>query len=377
VISAPRNRTRVIVALSGGVDSAVAALLLRDAGYRVECLHMTNWRDDEHCTAAADYQDARRVAQQLDLPLHRVDFCDEYAENVFAAFLDDYRAGLTPNPDVLCNREIKFGAMSAYAKRLGGDRLATGHYARVVANGSEHELHKGADASKDQSYFLHAVPSVALSNVLFPLGELTKHDVRRRARAANLPTAEKKDSTGICFIGERRFRPFLASYLATTPGPIEDPDGRVVGEHQGIAFYTIGQRHGLDIGGRRGYSQAPWYVADKKTESNTLVAVQGADHPLLFKNRLAADDAHWIGTPPAGWQAGAPVACLAKTRYRQVDEACTLTRTGERTLAVTFDRPQRAVTPGQYVVFYAGERCLGGARIAATAMQPRTLEAAS
>lgn len=368
---------RVIVALSGGVDSAVAALLLRDAGYRVECLHMTNWRDDEHCTAAADYQDARQVAQQLGLPLHRVDFSDEYTDNVFAEFLDDCRAGLTPNPDVLCNREIKFGAMSRYARRLGGERLATGHYARVIANGNDYELYKGADASKDQSYFLHAVPSAGLRNVVFPLGELTKNEVRRRARAANLATAEKKDSTGICFVGERRFRPFLATYLATTPGPIEDPDGRVVGEHEGIAFYTIGQRHGLAIGGRRGYRQAPWYVADKRSDSNTLIAVQGADHPLLFKRWLAAENVHWIGAPPSGWRAGAPIACRAKTRYRQHDQACTLTRTGERALAVTFDQPQRAVTPGQYVVFYAGERCLGGARICTAAQQPQALEAAS
>jgi len=367
---------RVIVALSGGVDSAVAALLLRDAGHAVECLHMTNWQDDGHCTAAQDYQDALRVARQLDIPLHRVNFSDAYASNVFAQFLEDCRAGLTPNPDVLCNREIKFGVLRRYAARLGGEWLATGHYARVVRTGETIELWKGCDSSKDQSYFLHGVPTDAFANVLFPLGDLTKDEVRQRARRANLATAEKKDSTGICFIGERRFRPFLANYVATQPGPIEDEAGRVIGRHDGLAFYTLGQRHGLEIGGLRGYGEAPWYVAAKRLESNTLVVVQGGDHPLLLSSGLTATAVHWIGPAPAAWRSGGAFACSAKVRYRQADQACTLTRTGEESLAVTFDRPQRAVTPGQYVVFYRGDRCLGGARITAAETQLARLEAA-
>jgi len=376
VIPKADNRMRVIVALSGGVDSAVAALLLRDAGHTVECLHMTNWQDDAHCTAAADYQDALRVARQLDLPLHRVSFSDAYANNVFAHFLADCRAGLTPNPDVLCNREIKFGALRRYAARLGGEWLATGHYARVVRTDDRIELWKGRDAGKDQSYFLNGVPAEALANVLFPLGELTKSEVRQRARRANLATAEKRDSTGICFIGERRFRPFLANYVAAQPGPIEDSTGRVIGQHHGLAFYTLGQRHGLEIGGLRGYGEAPWYVAAKRLESNTLVAVQGSDHPLLLSNGLTATAAHWIGLAPAAWRSGAALACSAKVRYRQADQACTLTRTGKASLAVRFDQPQRAITPGQYVVFYQGDRCLGGARITAAETRAARLEAA-
>jgi len=366
---------RIVVALSGGVDSAVAALMLRDCGYVVECLHMTNWEDDGSCTAAADFQDARRVARQLGLPLHRVNFTQEYAETVFAEFLAAYRAGMTPNPDVLCNREIKFGTMRRYAQRLGGEYLATGHYARLAGTQDGIALLKGRDTQKDQSYFLHAVDDAALTTALFPLGELTKAEVRRRARAANLVTADKKDSTGICFIGERNFRAFLGQYVPSAPGPIEEPGGRVVGEHRGLAFYTLGQRQGLEIGGQRGFASAPWYVAEKRLDSNTLIVVQGSDHPLLFKNWLAADTLHWIGEAPPEWTAGAALRCKAKTRYRQAEQPCTVTRTGPDAAEVSFAKPQRAPTPGQFVVFYQGERCLGGATIRAAEMRNVALEA--
>lgn len=364
-----------MVALSGGVDSAVAALLLRDAGFAVQCLHMTNWKDDGYCESATDYQDARRVARQLGLPLHRVNFSREYAEQVFAQFLADSRAGRTPNPDVLCNRKIKFGVMRRHAERLGADLLATGHYARLRRSQDQTHLLKGVDASKDQSYFLHAVGAAAFDRVLFPLGEILKTEVRRLARASNLATAEKKDSTGICFIGERPFRDFLARYIPAEPGPIKDPQGTIVGEHRGLAFYTVGQRHGLDIGGLRGFSGEPWYVAAKDPACNTLHVVQGSEHPRLFQNWLTADGAHWINGPPPGWSRGAALTCTAKTRYRQPDQPCSVARRAEGTLEVQFDAPQRAVTPGQFVVFYQGERCLGGATIAAAGMRDGALEA--
>lgn len=366
---------RVIVALSGGVDSAVAALLLRDAGHEVECLHMTNWEDDGHCEAAADFQDARKIARQLGLPLHRVNFSDEYRERVFEHFLAECRAGRTPNPDVLCNREIKFGTLRAYARRLGGTSIATGHYARLAVDGGQPQLLKGADPSKDQSYFLHGVDAAALADVVFPLGGMLKSEVRARARATNLTSAHKKDSTGICFIGERRFGEFLRRYLPTEPGPIKEPGGRTIGEHCGLAFYTLGQRHGLAIGGLRGFGNEPWYVADKETGTNGLLVVQGAEHPLLYKNWLAADAAHWINDPPAGWDDGLVLQCRAKTRYRQPDQSCSAVRTGPDTLEVVFESPQRAVTPGQYVVFYDGDRCLGGATIRAAEMRRSQLEA--
>ena len=366
---------RIIVALSGGVDSAVAALLLRDAGHTVECLHMTNWEDDGHCASAADFQDARKVSRQLGLPLHRVNFSDEYRERVFEHFLAECRAGRTPNPDVLCNREIKFGTLRAYARRLGGTSVATGHYARLAFDGGHPQLLKGADSGKDQSYFLHAVGASALDDVVFPLGGMLKSEVRARARAANLATAHKKDSTGICFIGERPFSEFLGQYLPTDPGPIKEPGGRTIGEHFGLAFYTLGQRHGLAIGGLRGFGDEPWYVAEKDTATNSLLVVQGAEHPLLYTNWLAAEAAHWINGPPVDWDVGAGLRCRAKTRYRQLDQSCFAVKTGPDTLEVVFERPQRAVTPGQYVVFYSGDRCLGGATIRAAEMRSAPLEA--
>jgi len=370
-----KSADRIIVALSGGVDSAVAALMLREAGHEVECLHMTNWEDDGDCASAADFQDARKIARQLDLPLHRVNFSDEYRDRVFERFLDECRAGRTPNPDVLCNREIKFGTLRAYARRLGGTLLATGHYSRLSNHDGQMQLLKGADASKDQSYFLHAVGSPEFKDIVFPLGDMLKSEVRARARTANLASAEKKDSTGICFIGERRFEEFLGRYLPTNPGPIKEPGGQVIGKHHGLAFYTLGQRHGLAIGGLHGFGHEPWYVAAKDPATNSLLAVQGKDHPLLFQNWLAADAVHWINGSPSRWADGLVLRCRAKTRYRQPDQACSAVKTGSDTLEVIFERPQRAVTPGQYVVFYQGERCLGGARIRTAEMRQAALEA--
>ncbi|MFP6827510.1 MAG: tRNA 2-thiouridine(34) synthase MnmA [Gammaproteobacteria bacterium] len=365
-----------IVGLSGGVDSAVTALLLRDSGYDVQCLHMSNWEDDGYCDAARDFQDARKTAQQLKLPLHRVNFADQYREQVFAHFLEEYEAGRTPNPDVLCNRQIKFGEMRRYAHRLGADWLATGHYAQLRRVDNRVHLLKGRDANKDQSYFLHAVNETDFADVLFPIGGMTKAAVRDRARDAGLEVAEKKDSTGICFIGERPFTEFLSEYLPANPGQIKDPGGRVVGEHGGLAYYTLGQRQGLNIGGLAAYGPQAWYVAAKNHENNDLIVVQGTDHPLLYQNWLTAGTVHWINGPPAGWPEIAPLRCRAKTRYRQPDQACTVTPTSDDALEVSFERPQRALTPGQYVVFYRGERCLGGATIQAAGMQTALLEAA-
>ncbi len=380
----------VMVALSGGVDSAVAALRLKELGYEVQCLHMSNWEDDGYCEAAADFQDARALCRQLDLPLHRVSFANEYRDQVFAHFLAEYRAGRTPNPDVLCNRQIKFGVMRQYAKRLGARWVATGHYARLrqVSPADEcsvegrpddssapPQLLKGIDASKDQSYFLHRVAGDDLVDVLFPVGELDKTEVRAIASRAGLPVAAKKDSTGICFIGERPFAEFLSRYVATQPGPIVDPDGRVLGEHQGLAFYTLGQRQGLRIGGRRDSDALPWYVAAKDAARNELLVVQGKQHPLLFHDSLTAEDLHWTGPAPAFWHDHGVLRCAAKTRYRQPDQPCTVMRSGDNGLLVTFDQSQRAVTPGQYVVLYDGELCLGGAVITAALRQSSDLRA--
>jgi tRNA-uridine 2-sulfurtransferase len=361
-------RELVVVALSGGVDSAVAALRLRAAGHEVQCLHMTNWEDDDgYCDTARDFQDARRLCRSLDLPLHRVNFAREYREQVFAHFLAEHRRGRTPNPDVLCNREIKFGVLRGYAQRLGAHWLATGHYARLRRVDGRPQLLKGVDTGKDQSYFLHKVHARDLDDALFPLGGSHKTDVRAEAARAGLTVAAKRDSTGICFIGERPFREFLKRFLPQEPGAIVDPDGSVLGEHLGLAFYTLGQRHGLGIGGRREHDDAPWYVAGKDAERNELLIVQGHDHPLLYQDLLQASELHWIGDPPPGWQDGGAMRCVAKTRYRQPDQPCTVQRSGEDGVEVLFDQGQRAITPGQSVVFYLGERCLGGATIDSTA----------
>ena len=352
---------RIILGLSGGVDSAVAAVLLQDAGADVHALHMTNWEDDDgYCTAADDLQDARRICEQLDIPLHHANFSRQYRDRVFEYFLDEYRAGRTPNPDVLCNREIKFGVFRDYAKRLGGNWLATGHYARTAVIGGQAVLQKGADAGKDQSYFLHAVSAEALAETLFPLGELQKDEVRAIARDRGLAVHDKKDSTGICFIGERPFREFLSTYIPARPGPILAPDGRQVGDHHGLMYYTLGQRQGLGIGGRHDAADEPWYVVAKEVATNALIVDQG-DSPLLLSTGLLASAASWIGAAPPGLDAG--FRCAAKVRYRQRDQACDVVQNADGTLTVSFDTAQRAIAPGQFVVFYTDDRCLGGAVI--------------
>jgi tRNA-specific 2-thiouridylase len=354
----------VIVGMSGGVDSAVAALLLRDAGFAVQGLFMSNWDDgDAYCTAASDFQDARRVCDVLGLPLHRVSFASEYRERVFAHFLREYQAGRTPNPDVLCNREIKFGVCLDYMQRLGASWIATGHYARVDSDGGgRRRLRKGADAAKDQSYFLHQVAPAALSRTLFPIGHLNKEEVRRRAHAAGLPVFDKPDSTGICFIGERPFEAFLSQYLRQTPGPIENAEGAVIGEHRGLALYTLGQRSGLRIGGRAGAAAAPWYVADKQPERNALIAVQDHGHPLLMSDAFEVEELHWLDEATAGG-AVRDFDCAVKTRYRQSDLPCRVQARGA-SAHVILRSAARAVTPGQYAVFYDGDECLGGGVIA-------------
>jgi tRNA-specific 2-thiouridylase len=356
----PANR-RVILGLSGGVDSAVAAVRLIEAGAEVHALHMTNWEDEDgYCTAAEDLQDARNVCEQLDIPLHHVNFAKQYRDRVFQYFLDEYAAGRTPNPDVLCNREIKFGVFREHAKRLGGELLATGHYARTALHDGRTRLLKAADLNKDQSYFLHAVSEEALAETVFPLGDLTKDEVRRIARDHGLAVHAKRDSTGICFIGERPFREFLSTYLPASPGPIRTPQGDQIGEHLGLMYYTLGQRQGLGIGGRSDASDAPWYVVDKIAADNALIVAQG-DTNLLMSDALTAVEPGWINGPPAELETG--MACMAKVRYRQPDQECEVRPGPGGSLSVSFNEAQRAVAPGQYVVFYDGDVCLGGAVI--------------
>ncbi len=359
---APIPRDRIVVGMSGGVDSAIAALLLQRDGWDVHALFMSNWdEDDAYCTAAADFQDARRSCEILGIPLHRVSFAAEYRERVFAAFLAAQRAGRTPNPDVLCNREIKFGVCLEHARRLGATAFATGHYARRADAADGPQLLKARDLAKDQSYFLYSIGRAALGATHFPLGELVKAQVRALARAAGLPVHDKPDSTGICFVGERPFREFLSQWLRPQPGPIETPDGQLLGEHRGIAFHTLGQRGGLEIGGRAGFDERPWYVAAKDPARNVLVVVQGRDHPLLLSGGLVTEIADWLVEPPA-----AAFEAQVKIRYRQPDQAARVEPLGDGRIRVAFAQPQRAVTPGQSCVFYAGDRCLGGAVIDAT-----------
>jgi len=370
----PGPSARVIVGLSGGVDSAVAALLLRQAGWQVQGLFLSNWEeedDDGYCTAARDFQDARAVAAELGIVLHRASFAAEYRERVFEQFLREHRAGRTPNPDVLCNREIKFGVALAWARRLGASHFATGHYARLESAVDGPALYKACDAGKDQSYFLHAVARTELAATLMPLGELHKSEVRERARRAGLPVFDKPDSTGICFIGERPFREFLARYVAKAPGAIESPDGEHLGMHDGLAFYTLGQRTGLHIGGRCGREQAPWYVAAKDAARNVLIVVQGHDHPLLESSALRTGPWHWLTTARRE-----PFQCTVKVRYRQNDQAARLEPGADGGMAVVFEESQRAVTPGQYAVAYEGERCLGGAVIESLSAAARLSAAA-
>ncbi len=385
------NTRRVVVGMSGGVDSSVAAWLLKQQGHEVIGLFMKNWEDDdddEYCSTRQDLIDAAAVADLIGIELEAVNFAAEYKDRVFAEFLREYSAGRTPNPDVLCNAEIKFKAFLDHAMKLGADHIATGHYARVRSNpggaqgaheessataldgarvaqsGQRFELLRGLDPSKDQSYFLHRLNQSQLARTLFPIGHLRKTEVRRMAAELGLPNAKKKDSTGICFIGERPFREFLNRYLPTQPGPIRDADGRVVGEHVGLAFYTLGQRKGIGLGGTKQGSGEPWFVARKDMETNTLWVVQGHDHPWLMSEQLVALDAAWVaGEPPrAGTRLG------AKTRYRQADAACTVTAADGDRFELAFDQPQWAVTPGQSAVLYQGEVSLGGGVIAGASL---------
>jgi len=349
---------KVIVGISGGVDSAVTALLLKQQGYTVEALFMKNWNEssaDGRCSWEADVEDALLVCEKLAIPLNTIDLSADYWKSVFMSFLQDYRKGLTPNPDILCNQEIKFRAFMDHALQLGADKIATGHYARIIESAGRFHLYKGIDQSKDQSYFLCRLSQAQLAKSLFPLGSINKAEVRRIAAEHSLKVHDKKDSTGICFIGERPFREFLSQYIPIEKGPVRTIDGLTLGEHDGVFFYTLGQRRGLGIGGIKGADDAPWYVVKKDSNRNILYVAQGDDNSLLYSRSLVASRLHWIDTAPVpGFR------CHAKTRYRQADQSCTITSSQDDTATVIFEHSQKAVTPGQYVVFYSGEICLGG-----------------
>ncbi len=355
------KKTRVVIGMSGGVDSSVAAYLLKEQGYDVIGLFMKNWDDTDefgHCTAEVDYEDVRKVCDQIGIPYYTVNFEKQYADKVFAYFLDEYKRGRTPNPDVMCNQEIKFGDFLVKAKSLGADYVAMGHYARVREVDREYQLLRGVDTRKDQSYFLNRLTQDQLSQALFPLGELQKTEVREIAERVGLATAKKKDSTGICFIGERNFKEFLSHYLPAKSGEIRElTSGQVLGKHDGLMYYTFGQRQGLGIGGIG--TGEPWFVVEKDLEQNILYVVQGEQHPALYSFALTATDVNWVkGEPPA-----ATFSCTAKFRYRQPDQEVVVRITGEETCRVEFVHPQKAITPGQAVVFYQGDICLGGGAI--------------
>lgn len=360
------NPLNIMVGMSGGVDSSVAAYLLLQMGHHVQGLFMKNWEEDddaEHCSAAVDLQDAEQVARQLDIELITRNFSAEYWDRVFQYFLEEYKFGRTPNPDVICNKEIKFKTFLDHAIELGADYIATGHYARTRKDNGMVHLLKGKDNNKDQSYFLYALNQQQLSKALFPLGELDKPEVRDIAKQQGFGNSSKKDSTGICFIGERNFKDFLKRYLPAKPGEMRTPEGKLIGKHDGLMYYTLGQRQGLGIGGRQDSNGQPWFVVDKDLTSNTLIVAQGHDHRLLFSQKLIAKNLNWICQKPTQL----PFRCFAKTRYRQEDQACQITAFQENACEVSFDQPQRAVTPGQSVVFYQGEECLGGGIIDSTA----------
>ena len=349
---------KVIVGMSGGVDSSVAAWLLQEQGYEVEGLFMKNWEQDDtdnYCAAAEDLADAQAVCHQLAILLHTVNFSKNYWDNVFNHFLSEYQAGRTPNPDILCNKEIKFKAFLDHALALGADFIATGHYARV----DEGRLLKSKDRDKDQTYFLHAINPEALKKTLFPVGDYLKTEIRAIAKELGLVTHRKKDSTGICFIGERRFKQFLQEFILTKPGEMKDTQGEIIGKHDGLMFYTIGQRQGLGIGGGHSETNNPWYVVDKDIATNTLMVAQGQDHPMLYAQGLVCGDIHWL-TPE---ETPLPFTCYAKIRYRQTEQACLISPSDDKKHYIMFSEPQRAVTPGQYIVFYDKNQCLGGAVI--------------
>jgi tRNA-uridine 2-sulfurtransferase len=362
-----RNKqlTRVIVGISGGVDSSVAAFLLKEQGFQVAAVYMHNWQDDvdkQHCSAAQDLLDAEKICKHLRIQLNVVNFSKEYWEKVFQYFLDEYAAYRTPNPDVMCNKEIKFRAFLDYAKTQGSDYIATGHYAQRLTINSKHHLLKGVDNNKDQSYFLYTLNQHQLGSTLFPIGALTKTEVRKIAQNAGLANYAKKDSTGICFIGERKFKTFLSEYLLSKPGNIIDTAGNWIGKHDGLMFYTIGQRHGLKIGGQKHAKEAPWYVAVKNISSNELIVTQDRNSSLLLAKSLHCINFHWISNEAAN----IPLKCTAKIRYRQQDQECIVTKIEENAYHIAFTEPQWAITPGQSVVLYQGEECLGGGIITAT-----------
>jgi len=366
-----QDQPNIMVAMSGGVDSAVSALLLQQQGLDIAGMFMKNWEEDDRfdeCPATQDAADVRALGAKLGIPIHTRNFAAEYWDHVFEEFLDEYRAGRTPNPDILCNREIKFKTFMQHAEALGADKIATGHYVRTDSQNGKSRLLRGRDHNKDQSYFLYAVGHEQLAKTLFPVGELEKPEVREMAEKAGFSVYDKKDSTGICFIGERNFNEFLAGYLPAQPGDIKTPEGQIIGQHQGLMFHTLGQRQGLGIGGVKGFPDAPWYVLHKDIKNNVLYVAQGHEHPWLLSTELTATQLAWVSAdaPLAGQ------ALTAKARYRQADQAVRLIEINDGTMTLQFEEPQRAITPGQSVVLYDGDVCLGGGIIETMNCAPMT-----